>query len=223
MQRKTEIRFTATLLSLAVAGAALAQQPPTDFPTERVRPSTCQDFQWNADMLRDHPRVVDACQEVVRAEGDHWARLSAKFVGIDSDGLVTFRVHDSRDRFVEEVTMQPAPGQVAYINDQATPFNRLRTTDQVNLYAPEGRYGFATQAGVPQEQVAIRRAPPAQREWQTQPEPQQAPMERSQPQVAYRDEPARMLPRTAGELPMFALAGLLSLFGGLALSLRRLL
>lgn len=218
MKRSNELRFTASLLALAISGAALAQQPQTNFPSEQVKPSTCADFQWNADMLREHPRVVDACQEVVVAGGTHWARLSAKFVRVESDGVVSFRVHDQRDRFIEEVTMQPAPGQVAYINDRATPFDRLRTTDVVNLYAPEGQYGFATQAGAPREQVAVWRPAPAP----VQPATPAVAVQPA-PAVAYVESPRAMLPRTAGPLPLVALAGLLSLMGALGLALRRTL
>ncbi len=218
MKHLNEIKFTATLLSLAMAGAALAQQPQTNFPTEQVKPSTCADFDWNADMLREHPRVINACQEVVNAGGRQWARLSAKFVRVESDGVVAFNVHDQRDRFVQEVTMQPMPGQVAYINDRATPFDRLRTTDVVNLYAPAGEYGFATQAGAPREQVAVWRSSASRSEQQPQPTAVQ-----SQParELAYNEPQPRMLPQTAGELPLLALAGLLSLMGGLGLALRR--
>lgn len=219
MKRFNDNRFTATLLAagvgIAIAGGAFAQQPPTNFPAEQVKPSTCADFQWNADMVRDHPRVIDACQEVVVAGGTTWARLSAKFVRVHSDGQVSFGVHDQRDRFIQEVTIRPVPGQVAYINDRATPFDRLSSTDLVSLYAPEGQYGFATQAGAPREQVAAWSPPVAQRPVDVVVEPRQAPA------IAYQAPRAELLPRTAGPLPLLALGGLLSLVGGLGLTLRR--
>ena len=197
-----KLGFMTILLSIALAGAVQAQQ--RNFPNERTRQASCIDFQWNSDMVRDHPRVVDACQEVVEAGGTNWARLAARYVEVLDDGSVVFNIKDSRDRFVERVTIQPRPGQVAYINDRATPFNRLRTSDEINLYSPEGRYGFGTQPGVPPEELAAVVPAPAPAEQQ----------------VAQREESA-VLPQTAGPVPFLALSGLLSLLGGLGLRLRR--
>jgi LPXTG-motif cell wall-anchored protein len=197
-----KLGFTITLFSLALTGAVQAQQK--DFPDARTRQASCTDFQWNNDMVRDHPLVADACQEVVEAGGTNWARLSAKYVEVLDNGDVVFNIQDKRGRFVEKVAIEPRPGQVAYINERATPFQRLRSSDQINLYAPEGRYGFGTQPGVPAEEVAAVTPAPA-------------PEER---QVAQREE-AAVLPQTASPVPFLALAGLLSLLGGLGLRLLR--
>jgi hypothetical protein len=206
---------TATLLGLALASGVNAQ---TAFPDEAVTPSTCAGFDWSSDMLREHPRVVEVCQEVVAAGGRDWARFSAKFVRVMQDGGVVFRVHDRRDRFIEEVIIQPAPGQVAYVNDRATPFERLNTNDTFSLYTPEGEYGFATQVDAPPEQVArvyVADAP--------KPAPRPAPVavvERA-PALASNQPRQPMLPRTAGPMPWLALGGMLSLLGGVGLTFRR--
>ncbi len=220
MNRINQNRLTVALLGVLFAGAAVAQGTPSNFPDTQVKPKTCQDFLWNTDMLREHPRVVDACQEVVIVKGQPWARFAADFIRVESDGHVRFRVHDQRNRFVEEVTIRPVPGQVAYINDRATPFERLRTTDRVNLYAPEGQYGFVTQAGAPPEELAVwarsESTPAAPVQQQSQP---LAPIE-PRTQLAYQ-EPRAELPRTASLMPLLGLGGMLSLLGGIGLSLRR--
>jgi hypothetical protein len=194
--------FMTILCGLALTGAVQAQQQ--NFPDTSTRKASCTDFQWNGDMVRDHPRVIDACQEVVEAGGTNWARLTARYGGMLRDGSVVFNIEDMRGRFVEKVTIQPRPGQVAYIDNRATPFNRLRSTDDISLYTPEGRYGFGTQPGVPPEEVAV--VTPA-------PEP-------AEQMVAQQEQPA-VLPQTAGPVPFLALAGLLSLLGGLGLRLLR--
>jgi LPXTG-motif cell wall-anchored protein len=71
----------------------------------------------------------------------------------------------------------------------------------VNLYVPEGQYGFATQPGVPEDQVAT--VAPA-----------------VQPTVAQTDLPD-VLPRTASFLPWLALSGGIALLGALSLMLLR--
>jgi len=109
------------------------------------------------------------------------------------------------------------PGQVAYINDRATPFGSLRTTDSVNLYVAEGRYGYATQAGAPRDQIATvapRSTPPPVRTELAAVQPRQStPMQ--------QDRYAATLPRTAGNTHWLALGGLFSLLAGLGLMLNR--
>jgi hypothetical protein len=216
--KTTTFTLTSSLLALAMAGGVAAQATP-DFPPERVAPRTCTNFDFDREMRSEHPRVIDACQEVVNAEGTQWARFDARFERINSDRSVTFNVLDRNQRVVDELTIMPNPGQVAYIDNREVPFERLQARDQLNLYAAEGRYGFSGRAGgtrdtfarVPRQttQPAAGTRQPAATDW------------RSDDMVAQQDRRASTLPRTAGPLPWFALGGALSLMGGLGLMLRR--
>ncbi len=143
MNNQKMFAFSTCLLALAIAGATQAQQP--DFPNERTKPASCEDFRWNSDMTNDHPRVVDACQETVLADGVTWARLEARFVRVRNDGMVVFSIRGKGDRIIEQMMMEPADGQVAYINDRATEFRNLRASDSLDLYVAEGEYGWVTQ------------------------------------------------------------------------------
>lgn len=211
MKGINKIRFSAALLSFAITGIVFAQQT-TQFPKEQVRKRSCADFGWNADMARQHPRVVKACQEVVIVNGVSWARLAADFTSIDNDGTVNFSIHDQNNRYVEAVTIEPRAGQVAYINDRPTAFDHLHTSDTINLYVPEGQYGYATQPGVPVEELATAVSAPAPASVDTQ----------AEVAVADNAPPPATLPQTASDIPLLALGGLISLCGGLALSLRRM-
>jgi hypothetical protein len=208
MQSKTLRCLTAMVLSASLFGVAGAQQEP--FPREREQARSCAEVDWNQDMTRNHPRLIEACREVVTAGGRNWARFEAKFASVAPDGTVTFSIRDSRDRHIEDVTLQPATGQVAYIDNRATPFAQLRRDQLVNLYVPEGQYGFVTQPGAPLEQVAVVTAPaPA-----LAPAPAPA-------RVAAVEPRAARLPATAGPLPWFALGGLLSLLAAAGVRLGR--
>ncbi|WP_405240630.1 hypothetical protein [Lentisalinibacter orientalis] len=196
---KTLVCLTAMVLSASLPGVANAQQE--QFPREREQTKSCAEVDWNPEMLRNHPRLIEACREVVIASGENWARFEAKFVRVEPDGKVTFSIRDRRDRSIEAVTLQPAMNQVAYIDNRATPFARLRRDQLVNLYVPEGTYGFVTQPGAPPEQiaeVATPVTPPAAT------------------RVAATQTRAEMLPATASPLPWLALGGFLSLLGALA-------
>lgn len=206
--------MTATLLSLALASTAVAQQEQQDFPAERTRTASCDDIDWNSNMVRNHPSLIDACQEVILVDGKTWARFDAKFVRIEPNDDVIFSVRNQHDRGVHEVTLNPTPGQVAYIDDRPKPFSSLRTTDRISLYVPEGQYGFATQPGVSEDQLATVVVPsgtPAATTTTTD----------TDRTVAQRDTRRSVLPATAGPLPWLALAGLLSMLGALGLTLIR--
>lgn len=206
MQTKTLSCLTAMVLSASLLSVAGAQQEP--FPQEREQAKSCAEVDWNKEMTSNHPRLIEACREVVMASGESWARFEAKFLRVEQDGTVSFSLRDSRDRHVEEVTLQPAMGQVAYIDDRATPFSQLRSDQLVNLYVPEGTYGFVTQPGAPVDQVAVVKtpAPPAP------PAPAR---------VAAVEPRAATLPATAGVLPWFALGGFLSLLAAAGMRVGR--
>jgi hypothetical protein len=211
MKKLYVMSMTTALLGLALASTAVAQQLQEEFPAERTRTATCDDIDWNMDMLRNHPNLIGACQEVVLVDGESWARFDAEFVRVEPDGNVIFNVNDDRDRLIETVTLDPTTGQVAYIDDRATPFSQLRTTDRISLYVPEGQYGFATQP-VAQERLATVIVP-ANAPIAVEPTTDRT--------LAQRDTRPTVLPTTAGPLPWLALGGLLSMLGGLGLTLRR--
>ena len=213
------IAATGILMGVAVTGAAGAQEQA--FPTERSRPAACADVKWNADMLRRHPTMIEACKEVVVVGDTTWARFDAKFVRVEPDGRVIFSVRDPSDRSIEEVRLMPAEGQVAYIDSRATPFRQLKTTDAISLYVPEGEYGFATKPGVPREQLAAVDAPTTPAPRPATRAPMVAQSGDTPPMVAQSVNTPSTLPQTAGPLPWLALGGLLSMLGGLGLTMRR--
>lgn len=200
------IRLTAVAMGIGVAASACAAEPQDQFPTERTQLTSCADVKWNTKMEQNHPKLIDACREVVNVDGENWARFETKFVKIADDGSVVFSVRDRRDRSVEEVSLLTTPGQVAYIDGRETPFRQLRSTTRINLYVREGQYGFATRPGAPRTRIAAVAPRPA----------------RSQPvMVAQRDPLPATLPATASLLPWVAFGGLLTLLGGLGMTILR--
>ena len=202
------ISLTLALFGLAIAGAVGAQQT-VPLPATQIDKAACADFQWNADMRREHPRLAGACQDVVVYNGVKWARFAAAFTSMDQDGKVNFNIHDKAqdNRFITDVTFDPRPGQVVYMNNATIPFDQLKTTDVVNLYVPENRYGFSAQPGVEAEDlVMVAPTMPA-------PTPERT--------LASRDAAPTMLPQTASKTPLLLFGGLLAMLGGLALTVRR--
>lgn len=216
------IRMAATIVSVMCAGAGAAQQAPDagrNLPQPRTEAASCSEVAWEKDLLARYPRVGDGCQEVVISQGRKWARFEADFVRAYDDGRVTLDFKDRRGNSIEQLTLIPAPSQRVRIEGRTYEFKDLRRSQELNVYLPEGMFALATEPGAPPEELAEIVLEPSVRRVQVSPAPQPA----AAPLLA-QAEPGRMpavLPATAGPLPWFALAGVLSLLAGGGLTLRR--
>ncbi|MEX0899379.1 MAG: LPXTG cell wall anchor domain-containing protein [Gammaproteobacteria bacterium] len=222
MKRKTGVKTVATLVGLACAGAVVAQQLPVEeLPPERTRPATCNEVEWSDELKAAYPNIVDACQEAVVVDGKTWARFSASFEEVEEDGEVRFQIRNRYSGNLGDVTIEPAPGQVAYINERRTPFDQLTRGQRVNLYVPEGHYGFASLPGAPMNQVAgvSSDGDPGARSSMYAQAGSGSSQRSASPDDA--DPVLAQLPATAGPLPWLAIGGALSLLGGIGVGLRR--
>ncbi len=198
------------MLAAASGVAAAAPQEQQQFPAARTQAGLCNDIKWSAEMQDSHPGLIDACREVVVADGQKWARFEAKFIDVDPDGIVHFSVRSRSGRRVEQVLLKPAPGQVARIDNEVVPFTRLRPSDRLNLYMPESQYGFATVPGATRLATVVS----------AEPAPAEAPPASSTTFAAVEPLPTR-LPQTASPASWLGLSGILFLLAGLGLTLRR--
>lgn len=208
--KTTNMKYLPALIGVALLGGTMSvQAQQTDFPRTGKDASSCQDVDWNRDMIADHPRLIEGCQEVVSADGIDWARFEAEFNRVNSDGTVSFKIRDG-NRVIEDVTFTPASDQVAYINDRPVAFRDLTNQQLVNLYVPEGEYGFSTSVDVPVTDLAV-----VVRE-----EPVSEPVDERRI-AAVEPERTRLLPATASNLPWMGLGGLLMVLSSLGLLLFR--
>ena len=200
----------ALLLGLAWTGSSLAQQSAPTMPAPELDRVSCTEVDWHQNMLRDYPWVANACHEAIIVDGQKWARFEAEFQELNSDGSITSNFRNDRGRSLGSVTLKPGADQRVLLDGRSARFSDLRRGQLLNFYAPEGMYAFTTEPGVPvSEQVQI--VEPAA----VQPARQMA---QAQPTTTRR---SATLPATAGPLPIIALGGLLSLLGGISLTMRR--
>jgi hypothetical protein len=215
------VRLGAALIGLICAGTAGAQQQlDTDnLARARIQTASCTEVDWAKDLVALYPRVADGCQEVVLVDGVKWARFDADFVRNDNrSSTVTLQFKNRQGRSMGNLVLKPATEQRVLIDGRAYRFSELSRGQQLNFYVPEGMFAVAIEPGAPPEQLAQivlepispAQANPAQAELLAQTDPAPAPA-----------TTARRLPATAGLLPLFALAGLMSLLGGLGLTIRR--
>jgi len=207
-------RLGLTLLGVMFAGTTVAQQPldTENLATTQVQAASCAEVAWEKDLLARYPRIAEGCQEVISANGREWARFEAELLRNNPNGTVTLNFKNRQGRSLETLTLMPVEGQRVAIDSREYRFSELTEGQTLSLYVPEGIFAIASAVGAPTEQLAQIVPEPIQL---AQAEPAR------QPATAQPAQTKQMLPRTAGPLPLVAVAGLLSLVGGLGLGIRR--
>jgi hypothetical protein len=201
------------LLGLASTSSVLAQQGKHWMPGPDVVRASCEDVDWNRQMLSDYPWIVNGCRETLVFDGQKWARFEGEFLEFHSDGAITTRFRDERGRRLGTVRMMPGPNQTVLLDDQPYPFSRLQRGQMLNFYVPDDSYAFSTRPAMAEVETVQMLEP-------VRPVEQQRPVRMAEARAVASNRPA-VLPATAGPLPIIALGGLLSLLGGLGLTARR--
>lgn len=219
--KSSAIIASRTALALAGfiwAGSIIAQD--SNVTTNMDRPAddaaSCKALQWNSEFLGDYPWVAEGCHAVVVINGEKWARFEGKFQRSNSDGSFDTKFNNTTNRSLGTVTMTPEPGQRVQLDGQPTRFSDLQRDQILSFYVPEGAMGFAVEPGVPHDQL-VKYIETPRDDVQQKEKPMQ--LAAADPKPAQRT--ATRLPATAGPLPLFALGGLMSMLGGLGLTLRR--
>lgn len=209
-----QLPVAALLIAGLIGSSTLAAQDGLDrrdLPRPSEDRASCQNVDWNEDLMTRYPWVMDSCREVIMANGEKWARFEAEFEGMNRDGTFDFDFLNRRGRSLEVVSLRPGADQTVLLDNREYAFSELLDNQKLNFYVPEGTYGFAVEPGAaPAEMVEVvePRTPAA--------EPVR--LAKAEPRPARR---ATTLPATAGPLPLFALGGVLAMLGGLGMTMRR--
>lgn len=206
-------------VALACASAAGAQQLDVDkLAADKIQPASCREVVWQEELIARHPKIVDACQEVIVSDGRKFARFTGELVRFNRrDGTVKVQFHDRKGSSLGELTLKPNPDQRVLIEGRKYRFSELEPGRGLNLYVPESLFAVATEPDArPEAMVQIvpeDAAGPAAQE----PLPRLA---RSTPQASAPARAAR-LPDTASEWPWVAAFGVLAILGALVVRMRR--
>jgi len=204
------------LAGLVWANSAMAQDSSLvgqDRPADNA--ASCNELNWHREFVTSYPWASEACREVVTVNGAKWARFEGEFQGINDDGSFDAEFMSRADRNLGSVTLMPTSGQQARLDNRQVAFTDLDQGQILSFYVPEGAVGFAVEPGAPNSQFV--RVVDTSEDSPGSTMLAQADTDRN----ANRDMLDSELPNTAGPLPLIALGGLLSLFGGLGLSIRR--
>lgn len=222
MNRQSNVFATtsvALLMGLAWSSSTIAQEHTPKLPASgEVDRVSCQEVEWHQDMLGAHPWVSDACHEAIIVDGEKWARFEAEFQEYNrGDGTITADFRNDSGRSMGTVNLEPGPEQRVSLDGRPTQFSALRRGQILNFYAPEGTYGFTTEPGASENEMANV----AEADEEQSRQIAQAESDRNRDRDRDRNRQQDTLPATAGPLPIVALGGLLSLLGGFTLTARR--
>ncbi len=181
--------------------ATLALMGTLGFATT-AQAADCSDVTYTDSMLETNPNIGDACLEVVQRDSFMAVKLKARVVrqSVNST-IVQWQLPDGS--WTEPNRTYPPYGATAEIGGKEVRIADLAPKQEVNVYVvSEGNWTIVEEAAAP---VAAAAAAPA---------PAPAPAPAAAPAPAPEPKPV-MLPKTATQVPMFALlGGLLILLGG---------
>lgn len=210
------------LTSFVWTGAAMAQDD--NAVADMARPAddaaSCKAVNWHRDLVGTYPWVSEACHAVVVVNGEKWARFEGKFIRFNNDGSFDAEFVSRSDRELGSVTLMPEPGQRVRIDNQDVRFSDLNRDQVLSFYVPDGAIGFAMEPGVPRTQLVkvVNTTDESRSAEQETADAEPVQMAQADSRESERES---VLPDTAGPLPLLALGGLMSLLGGLGLTIRR--
>ena len=205
MKMHTSILAGATLL--VISAAAFSQGPA--FTATGM---SCDQVNWTQQSLQDYPGIANACQEVMQRDGKYFVRFNGEVRRVTDRGQqVTIDFRDG-----DLLTLTPPENLNLTINDRPTTPRDLRPGDMLSFYIPQDQLAAVFFAGSP-DTAPVQTVPIA-------PEPvtQLAAAEPAPAPAETRTPAPRVLPSTASQLPILALAGVILVLLGGALTFRRM-
>ncbi len=194
-------RGVAVLAVLVCAPAAFAQQTRVDRAFTATGAS-CDQVTWSGQALRQYPNIASACRDVMERDGNYYVLFEGEVRRVADRGRQVTVDFEGGD----ELTLTPPENLSIFIDGRRTSPRQLRPGDQLNFYVPQQQLVATFFAGEPATA-----------------QPQEVPIEEPADRYAAADSDFQgNMPDTAGELPLAALAGLLLVGLGAALTTYRL-
>jgi hypothetical protein len=127
----------AVLIGMPLAG--LAQTQPQQL-------SCIKDITFSQEFLAKYPNAPAACQEVIEANGQKWARFNAQTEKV-KNGQATFAFSDPYGNSITHLTFAFTPDAQVNVEGQPIMASSLKKGDEVTFWVPENRFGFYAQPG----------------------------------------------------------------------------
>ena len=126
-------QFKAVLVALAITGLGFS-------PAVQAGDATCEDIDWNPQILERFKGIEQACREVVVRDGKTYARFEVSLISAEKDGnvLVYMRMRDGSR--VEGSFYAPADFRVTSSSGRTTfQVNQLSKGEILDVLIPASR------------------------------------------------------------------------------------
>jgi hypothetical protein len=158
---------------------------------------TCQNAQYDPDVLARFPNIAKACSDIVSKNGEDYAVVTARLDRVDPSGRVQVRVKQPDGSYSKRISIRPRPDLKVLVDGKPARVQDLADNQEITAYVKVREPEMALAPADPQERYVF------------------IPIEEPQEQLA------AALPATASFLPLFGLLGGLSLLLGGWLSVIR--
>ena len=151
---------------------------------------TCENAQYNPDVLARFPNIAKACSDIISKDGQDYAVVTARLDRVDPSGRVQVRVKQPDGSYSKQISIRPRPDLKVLVDGKPARVQDLAANQVINAYVKVRAPEMALAPADPQERYVF------------------VPIENPQEQLA------AALPATAGFLPLFGLLGGMSLLLG---------
>lgn len=150
---------------------------------------TCQNAQYDADLLTRFPNIAQACSDIISKNGEDYAVVTARLDRVDPSGRVQVRVKQPDGSYSKRMSIRPRPDLKVSVDGKPARVQDLAANQEITAYVKVRAPEMALAPADPQERYVF------------------IPIEEPQQQLA-------ALPKTASFLPLFGLLGGMSLLLG---------
>lgn len=163
----------------------------------QAQTATCQNAQYNADVLARFPNIAKACSQIISKDGEDYAVVTARLDRVDPSGRVQVRVKQPDGNYSKRMSIRPRPDLKVLVDGKPARVRDLATGQEITAYVKVRAPAMALAPADANEPFVA------------------SPIEEPQEQMA------ATLPATASFLPLFGLLGGVSLLLGGLLSVIR--
>jgi hypothetical protein len=155
----------------------------------QAQAATCQNAQYDPDVLARFPNIAKACSEIISKDGEDYAVVTARLDRVDPSGRVQVRVKQPDGTYSKNISIRPRPDLKVLVDGKPARVQDLAANQEITAYVKVREPQIALAPADPQERYVF------------------IPIEEPQTQLA-------SLPETASFLPLLGLLGGMSLLLG---------
>jgi hypothetical protein len=135
----------------------LAALPFAGATAEEAKLSCTQDVLFSQEFLKRYPNAPAACQEAVKKDGTTWIRFDSEVTKV-KDGLITMDFKNVAGDALATLVVEPTKDARLTVDGKAVKYSSLHAGDKLDVWVPDGKFGFYGTPGSDQLKVISQSA-----------------------------------------------------------------